>query len=1613
MYHRRQESPDHAEPRHSNLPSEIASSINQGVSAPAAGLQLSGTQYLSADSDCQRVVIWIQGQFTGNGSPITFYLWDDGILKDSKTISIPNGVTRQVDISLGFLGYYLHGAPGVGIYVDEGAGRYRLSDPFYPVDAQGNCKQVEEVELGPESGLDCQSWGCPAWQVNKTNLNFYMTDTPLWYSPAFGPAVELKLSYNSRSQISPNSVFGNKWSFGYGGYVAKDDGSTVTIILGNGKQQVYTRNADGSYLASRGNYEILKKLPDSVYELKYRDGTAQYFSIPAGTSSQYPRLTKLINLQGHFLQFEYDQTAKLVGIVDAQGKRTGLEYSELNRITKVTDPFGRFASFSYDSNGDLVAITDMGGYTSLMAYAADSYIASLTKPESGAWQFYLEPSDGIVTHEQYPDSGAAMWDSYRITITDPSNKKTEYFYNGFGGYSWFVNARDYDYLNPRNHLDSEAKTIFRTDFALSRLTSIEYPGEEQEIFGYNSFGSNTSHDNGVVSLTRTFNSANQKISETINPSSSNPRATQYEYQSPTSYLRTRILKSSVAPGQQAEQTIQYDSAGNPTQVSLHGFTLEGTAVERIYQYSYDSLGRLVEENGPRTDVSDITQYTYYNCDPGVTGGHCDRLATITNALGHTTTINSYTPNGLVSQMTDPNGKITLYSYDGLDRLISVTERTEPTGTDRTTQFTYIGPKRLASVTLPDGATLTYTYDSTEKLISITDNLGNKIEYTNDANGNKIEEKVFDASNNLVRSVANIYDLRNRKTSVTSGGIVTQYGSYRNNLICQIVDGRSNATAQEYDDFGQLVKITPPAGSLVTYQYNVHGNITQAAVANGPVTNYTYDDLGNLLKEVSPDRGIINWTYDVAGNRISQVDGRNVAVSFSYDALNRLIQETYPDNSTVSYQYDTAPNGIGRLASVTDFSGNTSFAYNKFGQMVQKSQTVAVGAGSTALAMQFEYDSVGRLTKKTYPSGLEVAYGYDAVGRISQIQLNGEPWLSEVRYQPFGGVTEQHWADGRITIRSYDIGGKLTGHTLDEDQRALAYDLSGNIQALSDSTVSRIFDYDPINRLIIAQGFVDDFAWQYDGNTNRITEHQGTYTDTYSYAAATNRLLEITGSGTSQFGYDGAGNMTINGNTAYSYNARGQLSAVSNGITTVANYQYNGFNQRVLKTADGQERIFVYDTDGMLLSEHEANGETIVQYVNFNGEVLAANTDDQTTSPPSPCQGITAKVSDHMGALRAYVTTEVINGIITVSYRAHGSHDRLGSDALATVTLYANGFNFWQISDPGNCGNSTVGPCPATTTSNQEHKDNNRAYTQTTGAWWWTPGTTTYYAQGSNNNLGTSGTTLTTLYQGANGSWYKTDPADCPIEQAAGWLYYHNDHLGTPQKVTNAEGEVVWAATVNPFGDVIETVTDFEQNIRFPGQYHDRETGLYYNWHRYYSPELGRYITSDPIGLEGGLNTYAYVGGNPVNAVDPSGLFEVILFQPSGNGGSSFGHIATIGGSTYNAYSFGRSGMHIESFHAYMARNNFRNAIGYQVKLPPDQEEKLEQCLTGYGTTDGQYWLFTNSCVDPLARCLERQGEQLEYLRGNSNYTPAGLFYTIQTTYPNGTIRYYPALPPNY
>jgi RHS repeat-associated protein len=121
--------------------------------------------------------------------------------------------------------------------------------------------------------------------------------------------------------------------------------------------------------------------------------------------------------------------------------------------------------------------------------------------------------------------------------------------------------------------------------------------------------------------------------------------------------------------------------------------------------------------------------------------------------------------------------------------------------------------------------------------------------------------------------------------------------------------------------------------------------------------------------------------------------------------------------------------------------------------------------------------------------------------------------------------------------------------------------------------------------------------------------------------------------------------------------------------------------------------------------------------------------------------------------------------------------------------------------------------------------------------------------------------------------YKGSSRLAMVDVPAGNMYYYgNDQLGTPQIMTDSTNTVVWEADYKPFGEAdINPNSSVVNNFRFPGQYYDQETRLHYNYHRYYDPSTGRYLTADPIGLEGGMNLFTYAEGNPINTVDSRGL----------------------------------------------------------------------------------------------------------------------------------------------
>ena len=194
----------------------------------------------------------------------------------------------------------------------------------------------------------------------------------------------------------------------------------------------------------------------------------------------------------------------------------------------------------------------------------------------------------------------------------------------------------------------------------------------------------------------------------------------------------------------------YDSLGNVLTKTITDTSVTPN-VARTWTYTYDTYGRMLTAQGPRTDVNSTTIYAYYTC---TTGYQCGEVQTITDALGHITTFNTYNVHGQPLTITDPNGTVTTLTYDLRQRLLSRQVGTE------TTSYSYYPTGLLKLVTLPDSSTVLYTYDNAHRLTTITDGLGNYISYTLDNMGNRTATKTYDPSSTLHRTHTRVFNALN-------------------------------------------------------------------------------------------------------------------------------------------------------------------------------------------------------------------------------------------------------------------------------------------------------------------------------------------------------------------------------------------------------------------------------------------------------------------------------------------------------------------------------------------------------------------------------------------------------------------------------------------------------------------------------------------------------------------------------------------------------------------------------------------------------------------------------------------------------------------------------------
>jgi RHS repeat-associated protein len=769
---------------------------------------------------------------------------------------------------------------------------------------------------------------------------------------------------------------------------------------------------------------------------------------------------------------------------------------------------------------------------------------------------------------------------------------------------------------------------------------------------------------------------------------------------------------------------------------------------------------------------------------------------------------------------------------------------QPTASSGSTSiwsYTYNSAGQVLTATDPNGKVTSYAYDAKGDLTSITNALGQVTHYTSyDADGRPL---TIQDPNGLVTTLT--YNFRGQITSKTEAQWVT---------TCA------------YDAVGQLIQLTRPDGSFLAFSYDAAHRLVGIADALGNRTVYTLDATSNRIGEqVLGTTGVRTFggqNYGVMGAIIR-------TRSYSYDAVNRLTQAIGAVGQTTSYSYDTNSN----LTQIADPLGHvTSATYDALNRVIK---TTDANGGQTTVG----YDNESRIASVTDPRGLTTSYVHDGLNDLTSIN------------SPDSGVTAKTYDAAGNLITATDARGDTTTYTYDALNRVTK-------ATFADST-SIVYQYDQgangIGHLTSMTDAGGTTTWAYDIHGHVTSKHQTTgavtLTTSKAYNAVTGQLASMT--------------YPSGATTFYAYDVTGRVSAItyqpSGGVTSslLSQIAYQPFGGGAASWSLGNGGAYsrTFDNDGRIAGLALPTSGTIA---------LAYDAASRITGITE--SGLPAKTFGYDALNR--VTSYSGAAAQTYAYDADGNRTGFTAPSVALTYAYAAGSNRLTGISGSETDSFTYDANGNMLTHNSPAAD----YTYTYNA----RNRRTQVLLGANatidviNGLGqrTVQTVVSSQYffydeaGHLTGNYNSTGAVvtetvwldDLPVAviEPAGAFYIAPDHLGAPHQITDASVTAVWLWDHDPFGNGTPSGT-FSDNLRFPGQFYDQNAKLHYNYFRDYDPNIGRYIESDPIGLKGGINTYAYVSDNPVNLVDPKGLYDYGRIFCVTVGGTVGGGLGLVGG----------------------------------------------------------------------------------------------------------------------
>jgi len=971
------------------------------------------------------------------------------------------------------------------------------------------------------------------------------------------------------------------------------------------------------------------------------------------------------------------------------------------------------------------------------------------------------------------------------------------------------------------------------------------------------------------------------------------------------YSNTTYLKDIIDPRANRQLTVQYFASGRVSKLidgnnQETGFNYgKSTKVGEytgITQVEVDTLNhdRAYILNADRTRVDKV--YDAQSYSEAMTDG---TLRTYKTAKDNT----HFADLGLVTETIDPKNNITAIVYD---ESTNASGNKPQTITDAKTQIT-----QATYATVPNQLNLTPVTALTKKA-KVTGDVDITTQYTNFTATGKAS-KITDAEGHLSArtfnlSTGDLTQATNARTNVTN----YSYDGYGNvTQVSQVASTGNIVTTREYDNnnapaqLGRLKTETSPLGLVTTYTYDAHGNVltrneSKSGTSINYTTQYSYDASDNLTQTTDPKCNVTSYSYDNLNRKVQEsyqvtINGalQTLTKQYVYDALGRLKTITNERNQsshthyTARSQVDHKINPLGKIVvtytydkngnvkTVTDAEGRlTTTTYDALNRKIKVQ--VQVQVQDLKVYQTWEYNTAGQVKRYMDRQGEYTVYEYDRVGNLTKL-TDAEGGITRSSYDANGNVLTVTDPKQHTTTYTYDQLDRRTKTTLHNGQYwTYSYDVNGNVlQEITPAGESTVSTYDALNRVTqltekAANGSITrQISYSYDENSNVISETDissaavGSGAIGYTYDEI-NRINSVTDQfgKTIQYAYDKAGNRTGltypgagNKTITYAYDNADRLKSITDWLNKTTSYTKNEAGQTTqINYGNGAQVNYSYDTIGrlILLENLSANGAVISRHdmtLDKRGNITEAN----VTLP------LAATMPESISAM----TYDENNRIKTADGQAF-THDSAGR-------MTADGFEY--IFNQNDLLTNVVMSGGASLKTYQYDLNNNRI--SQTG----NDGTETRYVIDQLASL--PNVVAETNSSGTVSHYYiYGEGLVSQIDAAGNSHYYHYDPTGSTLALTNVTGSVTDKYSYSPYG-----MTTSDGSTPNPFKYigkhcvMDDSDGtflLHYMRARYYKPDTKRFISLDA--LHGGilnpqaLNRYAYVLGNPVMGVDPSGYY---------------------------------------------------------------------------------------------------------------------------------------------